>query len=454
MRSAPSPASRLRAREQRLAHLHRERGEVPLPRAPVVGRRDGDRLLERAPRAGLVAGRLLGQRQHAPETGRLVRREVVGRLGERARGERHGVGVALLHVEREAPLHRRRLAAGDGGAGRLDRARRAGGRAGRGLGAGLHGRGLPARAARTGRTALARGRLLRARRTRPRLAAQRARGTLAWRLRGRPRSLDRFTALALRRRRRDGGRFGLGAWLHLRGERGLVRGQCGLGLGRHGPRGRGDLGRRRRHRRGRRGGRCHRRGPRGDRLGRRGRRRDRLGRHVRRGRRRGRRGRGRDGRGVVDRRIHRRGGHRDRRWRRRSERRLAGVAGSRRHGGTRLVRDADGRHRLAAARTRGHAAARAAPRVGRRRRRAAHGMARARGPDQIEDAEDEQHRRPQRDEQDERFFAQHGRSTARASAIERYAASTTARSARPAAPSISHACPRRIASRNALSIAS
>jgi len=93
----------------------------------------------------------------------------------------------------------------------------------------------------------------------------------------------------------------------------------------------------------------------------------------------------------------------------------------------------------------------------RRRRlslRTAGGVARLGRPDQLEHAQHEQHAGSGHDAEDQRFFAQHARSTGRRSATERYAASTTARSRRPDAPSVSGSRPEPTASSNALSIVS
>src|SRR4029077_4697029 len=87
-------------------------------------------------------------------------------------------------------------------------------------------------------------------------------------------------------------------------------------------------------------------------------------------------------------------------------------------------------------------------------------MSRARGPPELERAQHHERARAEDQDQQQCVFVQHraaptaSRSTGERSASERYAASTIARSARPAAPSISAAIPRVIASRNALSIAS
>src|SRR5207244_1793710 len=77
-----------------------------------------------------------------------------------------------------------------------------------------------------------------------------------------------------------------------------------------------------------------------------------------------------------------------------------------------------------------------------------------RRPDQLEESQHEQRNRAERDEQNDALFVQHPRSTARLSVIERYAASTTARSRRPDGPSVSGGFPPRIASRNTASIIS
>ncbi len=93
----------------------------------------------------------------------------------------------------------------------------------------------------------------------------------------------------------------------------------------------------------------------------------------------------------------------------------------------------------------------------RRRRlslRAANGVTRLGRPDQLEHAQHEEHAGSGHDAEDQCFFAQHRRSTGRRSATERYAASTTARSRRPDAPSVSGSRPEPTASPNALSIAS
>ena len=104
----------------------------------------------------------------------------------------------------------------------------------------------------------------------------------------------------------------------------------------------------------------------------------------------------------------------------------------------------------------GQSRGRGLPRDRRRRLRglsAPNGVARPGRPDELEDAEHQQGARPDDRDEDQRLFAQHGTSTGRRSAIERYAARTTARSRRPSAPSVSGVLPIRIASSNALSMA-